>query len=114
MVRKKSSNYAKKHPDAAKVYLTGKGIGVMTEAVLIHAVDGASTHTFVDGMKSGIYLLAGTHTVDVEYKYTRAGVIHKTVTTTTGVVKKKLTVVANMSYMLRYDRKNNEFIFEEI
>lgn len=114
VVKKKSLNYAKDHPDVVKVHLMGKGAGVMAEPVSVHRVDNEKPNRFMDGMKTGVYLLPGKHTVDMEYSYTRAGVIHKTVTKSTGVVPKQLTVERGKEYKLTYDLENKEFIFSEI
>jgi hypothetical protein len=115
VARKKSLGYAKKYPNAVRVYLTGKGNRATIEPVTVHAVDGGKKkNTFTDGLKTGFYLLPGTHTVDMEYSYTRPGILHKTVTKSTGVVHRELCVEENKTYMLRFDRKEKEFVFEEI
>ena len=114
VVRKKSAKFKQDHADAVKVYLTGNGVGVMSESVRVCSVDSRKPAKFADGMKSGFYLLPGSHEVEMEFSHTRAGIMYKTVTTSTGVVRKKLTVEESKSYMLTYDRKNKEFMFEEL
>ncbi len=67
-------------------------------------------------MKNIIYVGLDVHKESItvsSYSYTRPGVIHKSVTKTTGVVQKTLEVEAYKSYLLGFDRKAEEFTFEE-
>jgi hypothetical protein len=100
------------HPDAAKVYLTTKTF-ITSEAVTVYSVNGDGPVKFMEGMKTGFYLLPGTSSVEVCYSYTRPGLLHKNVTSTTDVVKKDLVVDAKKSYLLGFDRSEDVFTFVE-
>ena len=106
------ANFLTKHPDAARVYLTAKAL-VTTEAVTVYTVDDAPPSRFLESGKNGFYLAPGQSKVSISYSYTRPGVLHKTVTTSTDVVEKVLEVEANRSYILGFDRKAECFTFEE-
>ncbi|MDR1541188.1 MAG: hypothetical protein LBU32_24975 [Clostridiales bacterium] len=113
MMRMKAqgNEFLKEHPDAAKVYLTVKAL-ITSEVVTVHTVDGRSPFRFAEGGKSGFYLTPGQTEVQISYSYTRPGVLHKNVTTSTGVVDKVLEVEANKKYLLGFNRKEKQFTFE--
>jgi len=113
--RTKTSNddFLTKHPDAAKVFLITKAL-ITTEAATIYTVNGETPQKFFEGRKAGVYLVPGQNSVELSYTYSRPGVMYKTVTKSTGPVKKELVVEANKSYFLNFDRKTEEFTFEEI
>ncbi|MDR1193883.1 MAG: hypothetical protein LBK98_06950 [Peptococcaceae bacterium] len=106
-----NQNFLAAHPDASKVYLAAKAI-MTTEAAKAHSVNGGKPEVFFEGGKSGFYLAPGQNSVEISYSYSRPGVLHKTVTTSTGIVKKELVVEANKSYFLGFDRKEERFTFE--
>ena len=106
-----SANFLKNHPDAAKVYLTVKAL-ITTEAVTVYTVDGKAPSRFLEGGKTGFYVVPGNTKVEMSYSYTRPGVLHKTVTTSTDVVEKVLETEPNRSYVLGFDRKAECFTFE--
>ena len=113
--RQKVSNksFLAEHPDAAKIYLTVKAI-VASEAVQIFSVENSPPESFFEGTKSGFYLLPGQSVVEINYSYTRPGIMYKNVSQSTGLVKKTLEVEAYKSYMLGFDRKEETFTLEEI
>ena len=108
-----NKNFLAEHPDAAKIYLTAKAI-IASEAVQIFTVNDDHPETFYEGSKSGFYLLPGQSTVEISYSYSRPGILYKNVTQSTGVVKKTLEVEAGKSYMLGFDREEENFTFEEM
>jgi len=111
-MKEDGSNFIKLHPDAARVYLTTKALAV-TEAVTVYTVNGKEPSRFVDKGKTGFYVTPGHSTVEVSYSYTRPGVLHKTVTTSTDVVEKILETKARQSYFIGFDRKAECFTFED-
>ena len=108
-----NSVFLKAHPDAAKVYLATKAL-VTSEAALIHVVNGGTPEKFFDGAKTGFYLPPGQNSVEISYTYTRPGILYKNVSQSTGVVKKELVVEAYKNYYLGFDRKAEQFTFEEL
>lgn len=107
-----NNEFLNQHPDAARLYLFAKS-SITDETVEVHAVDDAKPEVFSEKMKSGIYLAPGTHTLRVSYSYTRPGLAYKTVTKSTDQVSKEVTVEANKSYILGYERKEERFTFSE-
>ncbi|MDR1329255.1 MAG: hypothetical protein LBK23_06610 [Oscillospiraceae bacterium] len=109
--RASNKSFLAEHPDAAKVYLVTKAL-VATEAARVHSVNGGKPENFFEGSKNGFYLAPGRSSVEISYTHSRPGVLHKSVTTSTGVVKKELVTEANKSYFLGFDRKAENFTFE--
>ena len=110
-MKKGEADFLKNHPDAAKIYLTIKAL-TATEPVTVYSVDGENPSRFLDGGKTGFYAVPGKTKVEMSYSYTRPGVLHKTVTTSTDVVEKVLETEPNRSYILGFDRKDERFTFE--
>lgn len=112
-MKSRGADFLSKHPDAAKIYLTTKAL-ITSEAVRVHSVEGQKPHDFVDSGKTGFYVVPGRSNVQISYTYTRPGVLHKNVTTTTDVVDKVLETQPRKSYLLGFNRKAENFTFEEI
>ena len=125
MARKAAGNtgeFLTRHPDAVKIYLSTK-IGIITEGVAVASVDGELPALFTEGgvlgiqgfpgSKSGLYVEPGTRTLELQYTRNRPGLMYKNVTTSTGLVKKEFVVEAGKTYTLGFDRKNENFTFEE-
>ena len=110
-MKESGASFLKSYPDAARVFLTAKAL-ITSEAVTVYSVNGGEPSRFVDGGKTGFYLVPGSSKVEISYSYTRPGVLHKTVTTSTDVVEKILETEPNQSYMLGFDRKEECFTFE--
>ena len=110
-MKKSGADFLKRHPDAARVFLTTKAF-ITSEAVTLYTVNGEEPSRFVDNGKTGFYLAPGRNSVEISYSYTRPGVLHKTVTTSTDVIEKILEVDSNCSYLLGFDRKAECFTFE--
>ena len=110
-MKKKGASFLELHPDAARVYLTSKAL-ITSEAVTVYTVNGEEPGRFTDKGKTGFYVVPGNVTVEVSYTYTRPGVLHKTVTTSTDVVEKVLETKPHQSYILGFDRKAECFTFE--
>jgi hypothetical protein len=110
----KSSNqsFLQLNPDAAKIYLTSKAL-VTSEAVQVLSVDGEIPQIFLEKGKTGFYVRPGNRVCELNYTYTRPGVMYKTVTKSTGVVQKELLTEPNQSYILGFDRDAQVFTFTE-
>lgn len=98
-MKSKGSDFLSRHPNAAKVYLTKKGL-IVSEVVDVYSVNGEEPAQFTDGTSLGFYVLPGKCTVEISYTYTRPGVIHKTVSKSTDVVEKVLETEPRKSYVL--------------
>jgi len=111
--KKKTKDYSKNHPNAVRVFLGIKG-GITSDIIQVITVDGALPDTFVSGTKTGVFLLPGTHELELEHSHSRPGVMHKTVTTSTGMVKRRFAVEEGKAYTLSFDREEHEFVIEEL
>jgi hypothetical protein len=118
------NEFLEKHPDAVKVYLQSK-ISIVTEMVQAPIVDGEPAVPFTEpgklplpipgiaGGKGGIHVVPGKRTLDVIYTRTRPGVFYKSVSISTGLVKKEFVFVAGKTYVLGFDRDKEEFTLKE-
>ena len=107
------ATFLEKHPDASKIYMTQKGT-VTSEVIQILSVNGEKPLKFDEGMKGGVYVAPAKKVeLGLDYIYTRPGVMYKSVTKTTGLVNREVEVEANKEYKVGYDRKAQDFTFEE-
>ena len=109
----KKKGYLEKYPDAARVFLTSK-TRIASEAVSVYLVDDEIPVLFTEGLKSGFYVKAGISIIEISYSHTRPGVIYKSVTSSTGSVKQQIETEPYKSYILGFDKKEEEFTFSEI
>jgi hypothetical protein len=107
------ANFLEENPNAVKVYLTSKAF-ITQEAVMIHTVNAGNPILFTEKGKSGFYLIPGESTVGISYTYTRPGVMYRSITKSTGLVERELEVEENKSYSLSFNRKEEDFVFEEM
>ena len=112
MKRKKANNnkYLAEHPDAAKVYLQ-RQLGVTSQIITVSTVNGIPARTFHEGSKVGIYVLPGQSELELEYAYQYHGGGNRTITESTGTVKKTIEAKANGVYMFSFDREEKVFSF---
>ena len=119
MKKKKAEQeaFASANPTAAKVY-TKLGLGDIfsSEAVTVVAVNDGPPTPFYDGIKEGqgFFVLPGKSVIDVEYARTRPGILHKTVTTRTGITKQEIDAQPGKRYRLGFNREGEHFVLEEI
>ena len=111
--KNRAEKFLQETPDAAKVFLTSKAL-ITSEAVTVHLVNDEKPVMFTEKGKAGFYVKPKQADVHISYTYTRPGVMYKTVTQSTGMIKKEIEVEPNKSYKLSYDRKKSQFIFEEM
>jgi hypothetical protein len=105
-----AAKFLAEHPTAARVYIKGAAQGALT----VISVNNERPVTFIEGMKSGFFLLPGENVLELTYQWTRPGVLHKTVTTTVGPNKIKVTAETEKSYNIGYNKKEETYNFEEI
>lgn len=109
--------YLLANPDAAKVF-TKIGIASLysSEAITVLGVNGQPPVPFYDGLQEGqgFFLPPGQNIIEVIYARTRAGILHKTVTTRTGPSKQEVAAEPRKRYRLGYDRKGEGYVFEEL
>ena len=110
---RKKAKFLEENPNAARIFMTMKG-AVVNEVVQIITVNGEEPIKFTEKLKGGVYAKPGSATLEVNYTYTRPGVMYKSVSESTGIVSIEVEVEANKSYKIGYDRKAQDFTFEEI
>jgi len=108
--QKQASDFKEVNPQSAKVYIVNSSKGHM----VIKSIDNQPPVLFHEGLKYGVYLVPGERTLNIEYSWTRAGVLHKTVTTFVGPVDVKFTANPKKCYEIDYDKKNEKFNIVEI
>jgi len=106
MKKKKNDNarFLAENPTAATIYFKGRS-SITSEKIVVYTVNGENARTFYKRGKEGVYLLPGQSVLELSYTYQRPGVMHKTVTETTDVVKKTVEVESRQTYLLSFDRK---------
>ena len=67
-----------------------------------------------EGFNRGFYLLPGQNVLELQYETQRPGILHKWVRTTYDPQKIEVTVEANKKYQISYNKKAQQFLFEEI
>ena len=112
--KKEKLKYESENPDISKVYTANKTNGVTSHAMFIHSVDNEVPHHFSEGMKTGFFVKPGTHIVELEYSWTRPGVMYKNVTKTVSKSKQEIEVEASKKYQLNYNAKKECYEFEEM
>ena len=111
--KKRAGKFLEENPGASEIYLTNKAL-MVTETVQVHRVNNDKPIMFNKNRKVGFYVKPGSNIIEISYTYTRPGVLYKSVTKSTGLVKQEVEVEPNKAYMLGYDRKVEEFTFEEL
>ena len=115
MLKARQQKYLEQYPDAAKVFLKQKNFLIAYDGVGVATVDDEAAVLFSEGFtKSGFYVKPGNNKVSMVYSSTRPGIMHKTVTTTYGPTDRELKIEPNKSYLLSFDKKAEDFVFEEI
>ncbi len=106
--KKAAGNYLQQNPTAAKVFMK-HGAGRLS----ILGVNGTAPHTFYEKSRSGFFLLPGESQVELQFQWTRPGVMYRSVTTTVGPNTIILTAEANKTYTVSYDKKAETYAFVE-
>ena len=107
--KKAASDFMKNHPEAAKVLITG----AISGKLVVISVNDDAPNTFYEENKLGFFLLPGENVIEAQYTWTRPGIMHKTVTTTIGPTKVKVTAEPNKKYYISFNKKTEEYSFEE-
>ncbi len=120
MIKKKKDEaaaYLAANPTASKIYTkTGLWDLYSSEQIMVGAVNDAPPNAFYDGLKEGqgFFALPGKNVIDVQYSRVRPGIMHKSVTTGTGMTKQELDIAPNKRYRLTFNRQETRFILEEL
>ena len=105
-----SIKYLKKHPDAVKVIIMGTMKGNLT----VLSVNNEPPSTFYEEKKLGFFLVPGENIIEVQYSWSRPGLLYKTVSTTVGPNKITVTVKKDKKYHISYKKNTNSYDFSEV
>lgn len=100
------------HPGATKIDLE-TGTNLITVKELTAQVVSGEAALFLEKGHYAVWSMPGETILEVTYTYTRPGVLYKNVSTTWGPAKVSLTIESGKEYVLRFDKKQEEFILEE-
>ncbi len=110
--KKKQANiaelYLENYPDSAKLMISNKGF-VVSKSISVISVNGETPAYFTEKTTPGVYIRPGTSTLVVDFSSTRPGVLHKSVTKSTGAVTIEVELAPRGEYTLSFDEKNREF-----
>ena len=110
--QKNVETFLSKNPNAVKIF-TKTGGFIVTYSMLVKKVNDEFATHFKDETGEGVYALPGNNTIIAEYTWTRPGVLHKTVTTSTGDTTFEVELKANREYILTFDKKESTFKIDE-
>ncbi len=108
------SKFVEEHPDAVKVQIKANKVGIIVENLQVITVNGETPILYSEMFTTGFYLLPGKNILEVSYEWTRPGILHKSVTTYFDPCKIEVEAEPNKTYKLSYNRKQNEYVFEEV
>ncbi|AVQ17068.1 hypothetical protein FSBG_00456 [Fusobacterium gonidiaformans 3-1-5R] len=101
-------NYLSQYPNAAKIYVSHKGVIVQSQTQIL-AVNDETPAVFTEMKGYGVYCKPGVNILTVEHSSTRPGVLYKTVTKSTGGVKIEVDIKAEAEYIITFDKETQNF-----
>jgi hypothetical protein len=109
------AKYLEENPDASKIfYSTGKIANpILPESIEVHSVNGELPLVFTEQGRTGFYVKPGNATLVISHTSSRPGVLHKSVTKSTGEVEQEVVVEGRKIYQLSFDKKEGWFKFAE-
>lgn len=111
-LKKQGDDFLTKHPNAVKIFTKSGGF-IVTDNMSIIKVNGEYATYFSDETGEGAYALPGTNEIVAEYSWSRPGVLHKKVTTSTGETTFDVELKSGRDYILTFDKKESTFKIDE-
>lgn len=113
--KKRAKALLAEYPDTARLKLKNLNWLIYTKTTEVHSVDNETPVSFFNGIGSaGYYLTPGTHELQVSFTKERPGILHKKVITTYDPVTISVTAEPNKDYLLYFDTKTEQYVFEEV
>lgn len=113
--RKNTVNqWLEKNPTAVKIYVKNKSGLAVSDGIFINSIDDETPVSFVEGTKTGVYVLPGNHIIESTFTTTRPGVMHKSVTKQYGPSKQEILAEINKSYQYSFNKKTEGYEFTEL
>ena len=111
--KKDQAKFESDNKDVSKIHFKTKMGGIVSDALFVFSINGEEPKKFTSGTKGGIYAFAGPAKLEIQYTWTRPGVMYKNVTKTVGPTVVEVEVEKSKEYYLGFDRDKEEFTFEE-
>lgn len=106
----KAKSYLEENPSSAKMMISTRlAFGNLSDALIIIYINNEAPVHFYEKRKLGYFLRPEKNIIEAEASWTRKGLMK----TTTGPTKIEVEAEAEKIYTLKYDTKENSFIFEE-
>lgn len=109
---KSGDEFLSKHPNAVKVFTKSGGF-IVKNIMNVIKVNGEYATLFQNKEGEGFYALPGNNEIVAEFSWTRPGVLHKTVTTSTGETTFEVELKSGRDYILTFDKKESTFKIDE-
>lgn len=109
---KSGEEFLKKHPNAIKVFTKSGGF-IVTNTMNVLKVNDKPATLFKDKEGSGFYALPGLNEIVAEFSWSRPGILHKSVTTSTGETTFNVELKSGREYILTFDKKEHTFKVDE-
>ncbi|PWL78334.1 hypothetical protein DBY21_04120 [Candidatus Gastranaerophilales bacterium] len=108
--------FEKENPDAAMMIIKDRQFHLLgfTETLQCLTINGQQYPQIMDGFKRGYYLVPGSNVLELQYETQRPGILHKWVRTTYDPQKIEVTAEPKKKYSISYNKKAQQFIFEEV
>lgn len=109
--------YKMEHPEVSVMEIKDNPFHPLgfTNTLTCLSINGEPTIQFMTGYgKRGHYLLPGKNILELQYETQRPGILHKWVRTTYDPQKIEVNVEPNKKYTISYNKKQDQFLFEEV
>lgn len=109
-------NFEKENPDASVMLIKDNQFHPLgfTETLNCLSINGEARPMISVGFKRGFYLLPGSNVLELQYETQRPGILHKFVRTTYDPQKIEVNVEPNKKYSISFNKKAQQFKFEEV
>lgn len=101
------------HQGAVKILLKTQNYLVVHKSISAKIISGDGA-IFRETGGYAVYAMPGDIVLEVTYTYTRPGVLHRTVTTTWGPSRVEMHLETGKEYNLTFDKKEEQFHFNEM
>ncbi len=109
--------FENEHPEASIMEIKDNQFHPLgfTNTLTCLSVNGEPCTQIMTGYgKRGHYLLPGKNILELQYETQRPGILHKWVRTTYDPQKIEVNVEPNKKYTISYNKKQDQFLFEEV
>lgn len=105
--------FIEEHPDISTIQVYASS-HIVSNSTCIYKVDDNYPNYSKASFKAYVFIEEGEHILSVGASSTRPGIMYKSVTTNIGPTDIKVKIEKKKNYILKYDKKNDNFYLEEI